>query len=189
MSCLLPLFLNYFLLEYSCSPGDLVQFSHTVVSDSLQPQGLQHARLPCPSPTPGACSNSCPFSGWCHPAISSSVIHFSSRIRVFSSESTLHMRGPKYWSFSFSISPSNEYSGLIYFRMDWLDLLAVPSWLSGKDFACSAGDTGSIPVPGRLLEKEMATHCHTPAWKIPWTEESNGLQSTGSQKSWTQLSD
>ena len=125
MSCLLPLFLNYFLLEYSCSPGDLVQFSHTVVSDSLQPQGLQHARLPCPSPTPGACSNSCPSSGWCHPAISSSVIHFSSRIRVFSSESTLHMRGPKYWSFSFSISPSNEYSGLIYFRMDWFDLLAI----------------------------------------------------------------
>ena len=55
--------------------------------------------------------------------------------------------------------------------MDWLDLLAVPSWLSGKDFACSAGDTGSIPVPGRYLEKEMATHSSTLALKIPWTEE------------------
>ena len=56
---------------------DSVQFSHSVLSDSLQPHGLQHARLPCPSPTPGACSNSCPSSRWCHPTISSSVISFS----------------------------------------------------------------------------------------------------------------
>ena len=55
-----------------------VQFSHSIVSDSLRPQGLQHARLPCPSPTPGACSNSCPSSQWYHPTISSSVIPFSS---------------------------------------------------------------------------------------------------------------
>ena len=54
-----------------------VQFSHSVVSDSLQPHGLQHIRLPCPSPTPRACSNSCPLSWWCHPTISSSVIPFS----------------------------------------------------------------------------------------------------------------
>ena len=54
------------------------QFSHSVESDSLQPHGLQHARIPCPSPTPGACSNSCPLTQWCHPAISSSVIPFSS---------------------------------------------------------------------------------------------------------------
>ena len=53
------------------------QFSHSVVSDSLQPHGMQHTRLPCPSPTPGACSNSCPLSQWCHPTISSSVIPFS----------------------------------------------------------------------------------------------------------------
>ena len=83
-----------------------------------------------------------------------SVIHFSSSIRVFSSELTLHIRRPKYWSFSFRISPSSEYSGLIYFRIDWLDLLAVPSWLSGKDFACSAGDTGSIPGSRRSLERK-----------------------------------
>ena len=60
-----------------------IQFSHSVMSDSLQPHGLQHARLPCPSPTPGACSNSCPWSWWCHPTISSSVIPFSSCFQSF----------------------------------------------------------------------------------------------------------
>ena len=75
-----------------------IQFSHSVVSNSLQPHESQHARPPCPSPTPGVHSNSCPSSGWCHPAISSSVIPFSSclqippSIRVFSNESTLCMR-------------------------------------------------------------------------------------------------
>ena len=108
-----------------------VQFSHSVVSDSLRPYGLQHARLPCPSPTPGACSNSSLFiesvmpSNYlilCRPLLSPSI--FSS-IRVFSNESALHIRWPKYWNFSFSTSPSNEYSGLISFRIDWLDLHAV----------------------------------------------------------------
>ena len=61
-----------------------VQFSHSVVSDSLRPHGLQHARHPCSSPNPGACSNSCPLSHWCHPTISSSVIPFSSCIQSFS---------------------------------------------------------------------------------------------------------
>ena len=103
----------------------------SVISNSLWPHGLQHARLPCPSPTPEACSNSCPTGQWCHTTISSSVIPFSScppifpSIRVFSNESVLRIRWPRYWSFSFIISPSNEYSGLIPFRMDWLDLLAV----------------------------------------------------------------
>ena len=60
-----------------------IQFSHSVVSDSLQPHGLQQARLPYPSPTPGACSNSCPSSQWCHPTISSSVIPFSSCLQSF----------------------------------------------------------------------------------------------------------
>ena len=105
------------------------------MSDSLWPHGLQHARLPCPSPAPGAYSNSCPSHQWCHPNISSSVVPFSSHlqifpsIRVFSSESVIRIRWPKYWSFSFNISPSNEYSGLISFRMDWLDLLAVQGTL------------------------------------------------------------
>ena len=112
-----------------------VQFSRSVMPNSLWPHGLQHARLPCPSSTPRAYSNSCPSSQCCHPTISSSVVPFSSlpsvfpSIRDFSSESVLCIRWPKYWSFSFSISPSNEYSGLISFRMDWLDLLAVQGTL------------------------------------------------------------
>ena len=107
-----------------------VQFSCSVVSNSLQPHRLQHTRLPCPSPTPRAYSNSCPLSQWCHPIISSSFVPFSSRLQSFpKSGSVLHIRWPKFWSFSFSISPSNEYSGLIFFRIDWLDLLAVQGTL------------------------------------------------------------
>ena len=77
------------------------------------------------------CSNSCPLSRWCYLAISSSFVPFSFPLsvfpsnRVFFKESVLHIRWPKYWSFRFSISPSNEYSGLISFRMNWLDLLAI----------------------------------------------------------------
>ena len=104
---------------------------HSVVSDSWRPHGLQHDRLPCPSPAPGVCSNSCPLSQWCHPTISSSVVPFSSHLQsfpaseYFSSESILLIRWLKYWSFSFSIIPSSEYSGLILFKIDWFDLLAV----------------------------------------------------------------
>ena len=107
------------------------QFSHSVISNSLQPHVLRYTRLPCPSPTPGAYSDSCPSSRWCHPTISSSVVPFSflpsifPSIRVFSNESVLRIRWPKYWSFYFSISPSSEYSGLISLRMDRLNLLAV----------------------------------------------------------------
>ena len=109
----------------------IIQFSHSFVSHSLWPHVLQHTRVPCPSPIPEAHSNSCPSNWWCHPIISSSVIPFTSypsifpKIRVFSNESVLYIRWPKYWSFSFSTSLSKEYSGLIFFRMDWLDLLAV----------------------------------------------------------------
>ena len=109
--------------------------SWSVVSDSSRPRGLQHARLPSPSPSPRACSHSCPLSRWCHPTISSSVIPFLlppsifPNIRVFSKESALRIRWPKYWSFNFNISPSNEHPGLISFRMDWLDLLAVQETL------------------------------------------------------------
>ena len=105
------------------------------MSSSLQHHGLQHTRLCCPSPTPGAYSNSCPSRQRCHQTISSSVIRFSSHLQSFlasgsfPNESVLHIRWPKYWSFSFSISPSNEYSGLISFRMDWLDLLVVQGTL------------------------------------------------------------
>ena len=121
-----------------CTPSQdfqSAQFSRSVVSSSSWPRGLQHARLPCPS-----------LSSWsllklmsivsvmssnhlilCHPLLLPSSIFPS--IRVFSSESVLRIKWPKYWSFSFNISSSNEYSVLISFRMDRLDLLAVQGTL------------------------------------------------------------
>ena len=111
-----------------------VQLSHSVISDSLQSHGLQHARLPCPSPTPRACSimsieSVMPSNHLilCHPLLLPPLI-FSS-IRVFFKESVLCIKWPKYWSFSFNISPSSEYSGLISFRMNWLDFLVVQGTL------------------------------------------------------------
>ena len=107
-----------------------VQFSCSVVSNSWRPHELQHARLPCPPPTPQACSDSCPLSRWCHPTISPSVIPFSC-FQSFQASGSFPISqfivscGHIIWSFSLSISPSSEYSGLISFRMDWLDLLAV----------------------------------------------------------------
>ena len=102
-----------FVLVFTCC-----YCSVAVVSDSLWPHELQHTRLPCPSLSPWVCSNSCPLSRRCHPTISSSVTRFSSclilpSIRVFPSESVLHIRWPKYWSFIVNTSPSSEYSGLI----------------------------------------------------------------------------
>ena len=108
-----------------------IEFSRLVVSNSSRPHESQHARPPCPSPTPRAHPDSRPSSQWCHPAISSSVVPFSScpqslPASVFSNESTLCMRWPKYWSFGFSISPSKQIPGLISFTMDWLDLPCSP---------------------------------------------------------------
>ena len=110
-----------------------VQFSPSVVSDSLRPHGLQRARIPCPSPIPGVYSNSCPSVMppnhliLCRPLLLLPSVFPS--VRVFSNESALLIRWPKDWSFSFSISPSNEYSGLISFKMDWFDLLLVQGTL------------------------------------------------------------
>ena len=128
----------YSLLPYNT--GDplrvgLLLFSCSVMSDSLPPHGLQHARLPCPSLSPGACSNSMSIESMmpsnhfilCHPLLLLPSIFPS--IAVFSNEPVLHIRWPKYGSFSLSISPSNEYSRLISFRIDWLDLLAVQGTL------------------------------------------------------------
>ena len=107
-----------------------VQFSHLVVSKSLQPHGLQHTRPPCQSLTPGVYSNSCPLNQWCHPIISSSVVPFYSPIQSFPTSgsfqtSKFFTSGAKYWNFSLIISLYIEYSGLISFRMDRLDLFAV----------------------------------------------------------------
>ena len=118
-----------------CFLSSSVQFSCSVMSDSLQPHELQHARPSCPSPTPAVHSNSCPLSRWCHPAISSSVVLFSSHLQSLPASGSfpvsefLASGGQKYWSFSFSISPSNEYSGLISFRMDWFVLVGTDGHL------------------------------------------------------------
>ena len=112
----------------------LLLFSRPVVSDSLRPHELQPARPPCPSPFPGVCPSSCSFHQWgCLAILSSDVSSPSAsifpRIRDFSNESFVCIRWWKYWSFSFSISPSSVYPGLISFRIDWFDLLAVQGTL------------------------------------------------------------
>ena len=116
---------------------DSAQFNHSFMSNSLWLQGLQQARLPCPSSTPRAYSgsklmsiesvNSSNHLILCHPLLLLPSIFPC--IRVFFKESVLCIRWLKYWSFSLSISPSKEYSGLISFRMDWLDFLAAQGTL------------------------------------------------------------
>ena len=130
--------LKYIKISFLLSASIRYQFSCSVMSDSLPPRESQHARPPCPSPTPGVYPNPCPLSRWCLPAISFSVVPFFScpqyvpAIRVFSNESAFLMRWQKYQSFIFNISPSSEHSGLISFRMDWLDLLAVQGTLESS---------------------------------------------------------
>ena len=120
--------------ELTVAQVDSVQFSRSVVSDSLRSHESQHARSPCPSPTPRvlrltSIESVMPSSHLilCHPLLLLPPIPPS--IRVFSNESTLRMRWPKYWTFSFSIIPSKEIPGLISFRMDRLHLLAVQGTL------------------------------------------------------------
>ena len=112
--------------HHEVMPWSSVQFTSVTQScPTLCNHGLQHARPPCPSPTPGVYLNSCPLSWWCHPTISSSVIPFSSHLQSFPASGSFQMNqlfasgGQRVGNFSFSISPSNEYSGLISFRMDW----------------------------------------------------------------------
>ena len=97
------------------------------MSDSFRSHRLQHARVPYPSPTPGAYSNSCPLRLWCCPTIPSSVVPFSC-LQSFPA-SVSFPGGQSNWGFSFSTSPSNEHSGPISFRIDWSDLLAVQGTL------------------------------------------------------------
>ena len=165
---------------------NLLQFSsvaHWCLT--LQSNGLQHARTPYPSSTPRVYSDSCPSNRWWHPTISSSVISFSSRLQSLpasgsSNESVLHIRWPKYWSFSFSISPSNEYSGLISLRMDWLDIVAVQGTL--KSLLQHHSSKASIISAQLSLGEGNGTHSSTVAWKIPWTGKPDRLQSMGSHR-------
>ena len=126
-------------MMYQCQFSS-VQFSRSVMFDSLRPHESQHARPPCPSPTPGVHSKLTSIKSvmpsshliFCHPLFLLSLIPPS--IRVFSNESTLRMRWPKYWSFSFSIIPSKGHPGLISFRMDWLQSKGLSRVFSNTTF-------------------------------------------------------
>ena len=151
------------------------------MSHSLQPHELQYVRLPCPSLTPWLCSNSFPWSQWCHPIISSSVIPFSSCLQSFpasgsfSNKAALCIRWPKYWSFNFSINPTNEYSGLIFFRNDWFDLCAVQGPLKSllqhhsskaSILSCSAFFTVQLSHPYMTTGKTITLTRQTFAGKV-----------------------
>ena len=139
------------------------------MSDSLQPVDcMQHTRPPCPSPTPGAYSNSCPLSRWCHPTISSSVVPFSVRLQSFPASGSFPRSqfftsgGQSIGSFSFSISPSKEHPGLISFRMDWLDLLAVQGTL--KSLLQHHSSKASIIWRSAFFIAQLSTSIHN-YWK------------------------
>ena len=139
-----------------------VQFSRSVASDSLRPHEPQHTRPPCLSPTPGVYPN---HVHWVSDAIQPSQPLSSSsprpsifpNMRVVSNESALCTRWPKYWSFSFNISPSNEHPGLISFRRDWLHLLAV----QGLSRVFSNTAVQKHQFFGAQLSSQSNSHIHT----------------------------
>ena len=159
-----------------------VQFSHSVVSNSLQPRGLQHARSPCPSPTPGVYSNSCPLSWWCHPTISSSVIPFSFCLQssqhhgLFKRVSSSH-QVTKVLEFQLQHQPSNEHSGLISFRMDCKEIQPVHS----------KGDQSWIFIGGLMLKLKLQYFGHL-MWrtdsleKTPMLGKIEGRRRRGQQR-------
>ena len=162
--CPLPAWKDFFIHLFCCSV--------TKSCPTLWSHGLQHARLPFPSLSPRVCPNSCPLSHWFYLTISSSAIPFSSCPQSFPASrsfpmSQLFVSGGQVLELHFSISPSSEYSRLISFRTDWIDLLYYvnngPSQLAlvVKNPPASAGDirdAGSILGSGRSPEEGMATH-------------------------------
>ena len=155
------------------------QFSHSVMSHSWRPHEPQHAGPPCPTPTSGVYSNSCPLSQWYHPTILCDPLLLSPSIfpsiRVFSNESALCIKWPKYQSFSFNISPSSEHSGLISFGMDWLDLLAVQGTLKRPDSSYpQIKEYSTCAVLGFLTERGRCS-----IWSVGWNQFS-GLPGSSS---------
>ena len=144
------------------------------MSDSVWPHELQHARPPCPSQNPQVYPNPCPSSRWCHPAITSSVVPFSSCPQSFPALGSFPMSqlfasgGQSMGSFSFNISPSNEHPGMISFRMDWLDLLAV----QGLSRVFSNTTVQKHQFFGAQLSLQSNSHIHT--WllekPLPWLD-------------------
>ena len=131
------------------------------MSRSLQPHGLQHTRLPCPSLSPRVCLNSCPLNRWCHPTTSFSVTPFSClqffpAFGVLFSESALHIWWPKYWKFSFHVSPSNEHSGLISFRTDWMNLFGVQGILKSH-LQCHCSKASTLQALSLLYDSTLTS--------------------------------
>ena len=155
-------------LKVSLGIFSSVRFRLSVMSDSLRPHESQHARPPCPSPTPGVYPNSCPLSRWCHPTISSSVVLFSSGPQSLPASGSFPMSQPfvsgvqGIGSFSFNISPSNEHPGLISFTMDWLDPLGVQGTL--KSFLQHHSSKASILRHSAFLYSPTLTSIHD-HWK------------------------
>ena len=151
-----------------------VQFSRSIMSNSLQPHESQHTRPPCLSPTPRVYSNSCHRDSDAiqpsHPLSSPSLpAPTPASIRALSNESPLRMRWPKYWSFSFSVSPSNEHPGLISFRMDWLDILAVQGTL--KSLLQHHSSKASILQRSVLFTVQLSHPCMTTGKTIALTRQ------------------
>ena len=159
-----------------------VQFSSSVMSNSLRPHGLQQARFPCPSPTPGSLHKHISIEPVmpsnhlipCHPLLLLPSIFPS--IRVFSNKLALCVRWPEYWSFSFSISPSNEYSGLISLRIDWFDLLAVQGTL--KSLLQQHSSKTSILQCSAFFMVQLSHPSMTTGKNIALTRQSNRRLST-----------
>ena len=130
------------------------------MSNCLWPHGLQHARLPCPSLSPGVCSNSCPLSRWCHPTISSSIVPFSSCPQSFPASGSFPMSwlfasGSQSIGASASVLPMNECLGLISFRMDWFDLFAVQGTLKSL---CYMRNWREVTISRKSLEALQGRH-------------------------------
>ena len=140
-----------------------VQFSHSVVSDSLRPHGLQYARLPCPSPTPRACSNSCPSSQWCHPTISSSVVPFSSCLQSFPASGSFPMSN-FFASGGHSTGVSASASVLPVNIQGWFPL-GLTSWISlqckGLSRVFSNTTVQTHQFFGTQLSSQSNSHIHT----------------------------
>ena len=156
----------------------MLSFSHPVVSDSLQPRGLQHTRPPCPSPSPKVCPSSCSLHGWCHPAISSSDTLFSFCPQSFPPSGTFPMssvriRWPKHWSFSFSISPSSECLGLISLKSLILEpkkkkFVTLSTFSPSVCHAVMGADFSSVQFSCSVVSNSLQPmDCSMPDFSIP----------------------
>ena len=150
----------HLFMYYQCS---LVQFSCSVMSDSLWPHGLQHTRPPCPSPTPGVYSNSCPSSRWCHPAISSSVVPFSSHLWSFPASGTFQM-SQLFTSGGQSIGVSASTSVLPMNTQHWFPL-GWTGWISSQSKGLSRVFSNTTVQKhqffGAQLSLQSNSHIHT----------------------------